>query len=100
VAYWWATRAHHAHLDRQPPLPTAQQYYYAVCAYDYGYDPGPDADAIYPSENAITVSRTTPRRPDPAHHVVRRGPNPKWPDTRRRRRGGQPRGAGVWDGER
>src|SRR5207344_1393570 len=35
-----------------------QQYYYAVCAYDYGYEPGGDSLAIYPSENAIAVTRT------------------------------------------
>ena len=39
-------------------MTNGQQYYYAVCAYDFGFDTGTDSTSFYPSENSIPVSRT------------------------------------------
>ncbi|MEO6463097.1 MAG: hypothetical protein ABIP29_08480, partial [Candidatus Eisenbacteria bacterium] len=56
-----------------------QEYYYAVTAYDFGYEPGPDSLAFYPSENAITVSRTPRGGVILPKNAVRVRPNTKAP---------------------
>jgi hypothetical protein len=58
VAYWLGNETGIKHTFTDSTAVNGQQYYYAVCAYDYGYEPGGDSTAIYPSENAIAVSRT------------------------------------------
>ena len=77
VAYWLGDETGITHTWTDNTVTNGQDYYYAVTAYDYGYDPGPDSLAFYPSENAIAVSRT-PRGglilPQNAVHVR---PNPK-----------------------
>ncbi|MFH1278053.1 MAG: hypothetical protein ABIK65_06720 [Candidatus Eisenbacteria bacterium] len=54
VAYWLGTETGIAHAWVDTDVKNGQLYYYAVCAYDYGSD----SLGFYPSENAITVSRT------------------------------------------
>jgi len=58
VAYWLGSETGITHTWTDTTATNGQDYFYAVCAYDFGYDPGPDSLAIYPSENAIAVSRT------------------------------------------
>ncbi len=58
VAYYLGNDTGVTHTWTDSTVTNGQQYYYAVCAYDYGYDPGSDSLAIFPSENAIAVSRT------------------------------------------
>ncbi|HNX51902.1 MAG TPA: hypothetical protein PKL08_17165, partial [Thermoanaerobaculaceae bacterium] len=59
VAYYLGNDSGITHTWRDTTVTNGQLYYYAVCAYDYGYEPaGNDSAAIFPSENAITVSRT------------------------------------------
>lgn len=58
VSYWLGSDTGIRHTWTDTTVTNGQQYYYAVCAYDFGYDPGPDSLAIYPSENPIAVSRT------------------------------------------
>jgi hypothetical protein len=61
VAYWLGDDTGIVHTWTDTTVTNGQQYYYAVCAYDFGFDAGPGLDslALYPSENAIPVSRTT-----------------------------------------
>ncbi len=58
VAYWLGddTGVQHTFIDTT--VTNGQVYYYAVTAYDFGYEPGTDSAGFYPSENAIAVSRT------------------------------------------
>ena len=58
VAYWLGSDTGIKHTFTDSTAVNGQQYYYAVCAYDFGYEPGSDSLAIYPSENSIAVSRT------------------------------------------
>jgi hypothetical protein len=58
VAYWLGTDTGLTHTWTDTTVTNGQQYYYAVCAYDYGFDNGVDSLSFYPSENAIAVSRT------------------------------------------
>ena len=58
VAYDLGSETGIRHTWTDTTVTNGQLYYYAVCAYDYGYDPGPDSLEVYPSENAITVHRT------------------------------------------
>ena len=54
-----------------------QEYYYAVCAYDFGFDSPFDSLAFYPSENSITVSRTPRGGVILPTNVVRVRPGPR-----------------------
>ncbi len=60
IAYYLGNDTGITHTWTDTTVTNGQQYYYAVCAYDYGYEPADnDSALIFPSENAITVSRTT-----------------------------------------
>ncbi len=76
VAYWLGDETGITHTWTDTTVTNGQDYYYAVCAYDFGFDSPLDSLSFYPSENAIAVSRTVrgglilPRnvvhvRPDP-----------------------------------
>ena len=54
VAYWLGEETGLAHAWIDEDVNNGQLYYYAVTSYDYGSD----SLGFYPSENAITVSRT------------------------------------------
>jgi hypothetical protein len=54
VAYYLGNNSGLAHTFTDTTVTNGQLYYYAVTAYDYGSD----SLGFYPSENAITVSRT------------------------------------------
>jgi len=58
VAYDLGNDSGIMHTWTDSTVTNGQLYYYAVCAYDFGFDTGSDSTSIYPSENAITVSRT------------------------------------------
>lgn len=58
VQYWLGTDSGIRHTWTDSTAVNGQQYYYAVCAYDYGFDTGVDSTSFYPSENSIPVSRT------------------------------------------
>ncbi len=58
VQYWLGTDSGITHTWTDTTATNGQQYYYAVCAYDYGFDTGVDSTSFYPSENSIPVSRT------------------------------------------
>ena len=58
IAYWLGDDTGITHTWTDTTAINGQQYYYAVCAYDYGRASLVDSLAIYPSENSIPVSRT------------------------------------------
>jgi hypothetical protein len=58
VQYWLGEDSGIRHWWRDSTATNGQQYYYAVCAYDFGFDTGQDSSSFYPSENSIPVSRT------------------------------------------
>jgi hypothetical protein len=58
VAYWLGTNTGITHTWTDTTVTNGQQYYYGVAAYDFGRSSDIDSLAIYPSENAIPVSRT------------------------------------------
>lgn len=54
VAYWLGQETGITHTFTDSTVTNGQTYYYAVTAYDYGSEDF----GFYPSENAITISRT------------------------------------------
>ncbi len=79
VAYFLGTDTGITHTWTDTSAVNGQNYYYAVCAYDYGYDTGIDSTSFYPSENAITVSRTPRGGTILPKNVVQVRPNPRAP---------------------
>ena len=79
VAYWLGDETGVTHAWTDTTVVNGQEYYYAVTAYDFGYEPGPDSLAFYPSENAITVSRTPRGGLILPKNAVRVRPNPRAP---------------------
>lgn len=77
VQYWLGTDSGIRHTWVDSTVTNGQQYYYAVCAYDQGFDPGVDSLAFYPSENAIAASRTPRGGLILPSNLVAVRPNPK-----------------------
>ena len=77
VAYYLGDEVGIQHTWTDTDVTNGQLYYYAVCAYDYGFDTGSDSSAVYPSENAITVSRTPRGGTILPANVVAVRPNPR-----------------------
>ena len=73
VAYFLGTDSGISHTWTDYSVTNGQQYYYAVTAYDYGSD----NFGFYPSENAITASRTLRGGLVLPTNVVAVRPNPK-----------------------
>ena len=63
VAYDLGSETGIQHVWTDTTVTNGQQYYYAVTAYDYGFDPVPYSDslALFPSENPIAAITRTPR---------------------------------------
>jgi hypothetical protein len=60
VAYYLGSETGLTHTWRDTAVTNGQQYYYAVCSYDWGPTlvKGPVSFTYYPSESPITVSQT------------------------------------------
>ncbi len=60
VAYYLGSETGITHTYRDTTVQNGQQYYYAVCAYDFGptMNFGTGSYTYYPSENSIAVTRT------------------------------------------
>ncbi len=60
VSYYLGNDSGITHTWTDTTVVNGQQYYYAVCAYDFGFEPqlGSDSLAFFPSENSISVSLT------------------------------------------
>lgn len=80
VSYWLGDDTGIPHTWVDSTVTNGQQYYYAVCAYDYGsLDSVPDSLQYFPSENAIAVSRTPRGGIILPRNVVAVRPNPRVP---------------------
>lgn len=80
IAYWLGSETGITHTWTDTSVTNGQQYYYAVCAYDYGpsiIDRSGEAFTFYPSENSIAVSRTPRGGTILPSNVVAVRPNPK-----------------------
>jgi hypothetical protein len=81
VQYYLGNESGITHTWTDTTVTNGQRYYYAVCAYDFGFDPGLGSDslAFFPSENAIAVSRTARGGVILPSNVVSVLPEPKVP---------------------
>ena len=80
VSYYLGSETGITHVFRDTTVVNGQLYYYAVCSYDYGPSirlQNQDVFTYYPSENAITVSRTPRGGTILPKNVVAVRPNPK-----------------------
>jgi len=73
IAYYFGNESGIVHTWTDSNVVNGQRYYYAVCAYDRGSD----SLGFYPSENAITVSRTARAGTILPSNVVEVTPQPK-----------------------
>ncbi len=79
VSYFLGDETGITHTWTDTTVTNGQQYFYAVCAYDFGLDTGQDSTSFYPSENAIAVSRTPRGGIILPKNVVMVRPNPRLP---------------------
>ena len=79
VAYWLGENTGITHAWTDSTVTNGQQYFYAVCAYDFGRESDLDSLAIYPTENSIPVSRTPRGGLILPVNVVSVRPNPRVP---------------------
>jgi len=88
LAYWLGDDTGLTHTWTDTTVVNGQQYYYAVCAYDFGFDPAIDSTAalngfklpaIYPSEDPIAVSRTPRGGLIYPPNAIAARPNPRVP---------------------
>ena len=78
VAYYLGNDSGVTHTWTDSTVTNGQEYYYAVCAYDYGSpETVGDQFRFFPSENAIAVSRTPRGGTILPRNVVRMRPNPR-----------------------
>jgi hypothetical protein len=82
VQYWLGEDTGLAHTWTDSTVVNGQEYYYAVCSYDFGFDAGVDSSAIYPSESPIAVSRTPRGGVILPVNVVSARPEPRVPGWR------------------
>jgi hypothetical protein len=80
VAYYLGNETGITHTWTDTTVTNGQEYYYAVCAYDFGSpETVGDQFRFFPSENAIAVSRTPRGGTILPRNVVRVRPNPRVP---------------------
>jgi hypothetical protein len=83
VAYYLGSDSGVRHTWTDSTVTNGQEYYYAVCAYDYGPKASPgtfagaDSIVFYPSENSIAVSKTLRGGFVPPKNVAAVRPGPK-----------------------
>jgi hypothetical protein len=79
ISYYLGSETGLTHSWKDSSVTNGQTYYYAVCAYDFGptLSRGTVNFTYYPSENAITVSRTLRGGTILPKNVVMVRPNPK-----------------------
>ena len=87
VAYNLGTDTGLQHSFVDSTVTNGQDYYYAVCAYDYGFDQGAELDSLsfYPSENSYSISFSLRGGSIFPTNVVKVRPNPRVPGFARAR---------------
>jgi hypothetical protein len=77
VQYWLGDDTGLAHAWVDTTVTNGQIYYYAVTAYDYGFESVYDSLRVFPSENAVAVTRTPRGGTVLPKNVVEVRPNPR-----------------------
>ncbi|HKQ56563.1 MAG TPA: hypothetical protein VJY35_01730 [Candidatus Eisenbacteria bacterium] len=77
VQYWLGDETGITHTWTDTTVTNGQEYYYAVVAFDYGVESPYDSLRIYPSQNAVAVSRTTRGGIVLPKNIVNIRPNPR-----------------------
>ena len=87
VAYNLGTDSGLRHSFVDSTVTNGQDYYYAVCAYDFGFDQGAELDSLsfYPSENSYSISFSLRGGAIFPTNVVKVRPNPRVPGFGRAR---------------
>src|SRR6185503_1042711 len=75
--YWLGDETGISHTFTDLSVTNGQNYYYAITAYDFGVESPYDSLRIYPSENAIAVTRTARGGTILPKNVVSVRPNPR-----------------------
>jgi len=77
VQYWLGDETGITHTWTDHSVTNGQEYYYAIVAYDYGIESNYDSLRIYPSQNAVAVTRTARGGLVRPTNVVNVRPNPR-----------------------
>ncbi len=77
VQYWLGDDTGITHTWTDESVTNGQEYYYAVVAYDYGVESPVVSKQVFPSQNAVTVIRTTRGGTILPPNVVNVRPNPR-----------------------
>ncbi len=77
VQFWLGDETGITHTWTDQSVTNGQEYYYAVVAYDFGVDSPYDSLRIFPSQNAIAVTRTPRGGLVLPKNVVAVRPNPR-----------------------
>ncbi len=77
VQFWLGDETGITHTWTDTTVTNGQEYYYAVVAYDYGVDSPYDSLRIFPSQNAVAVTRTARGGTILPKNVVVVRPNPR-----------------------
>jgi hypothetical protein len=75
--FWLGDDTGITHTWTDSSVTNGQEYYYAVVAYDFGVDSPYDSLRIFPSQNAVAVTRTVRGGLIPPKNVVAVRPNPR-----------------------
>jgi len=77
VQYWLGDETGITHTWTDSLVTNGQEYYYGIAAYDFGVDSPYDSLRIFPSQNAIAVTRTARGGIVLPKNVVHIRPNPR-----------------------
>ena len=77
VQFWLGDETGITHTWTDSTVTNGQEYYYGIAAYDFGVDSPYDSLRIFPSQNAISVTRTARGGIVLPKNVVRVRPNPR-----------------------
>ncbi|MGH3861871.1 hypothetical protein [Actinokineospora sp.] len=77
VQYWLGDDTGITHTWTDETVTNGQEYYYAIVAYDYGVESPTVTRQVFPSQNAVTVIRTTRGGTILPSNVVNVRPNPR-----------------------
>jgi hypothetical protein len=77
VQYWLGDETGITHTWTDTSVVNGQEYFYGIAAYDFGVDSPFDSLRIFPSQNAIAVTRTARGGIILPKNVVQVRPNPK-----------------------
>ena len=77
VEFWLGDETGITHTWTDSTVTNGQEYYYAIVAYDFGVDSPYDSLRIFPSQNAVAVTRTARGGLVLPRNVIHVRPNPR-----------------------